>query len=161
GLDRVDAQPGDVRRVGDHKGHPLSVADYSSSSQITLRFLSSRMEAIDADFLRRRIDAAYEYRQRVVSGSDAYRLIHAEGDLLPGLIVDHYADWLVAQFLDQGMDRLTEEIVVILQTQLSPKGILARNDAAVRSNEGLPLEKRVLAGDVPERIGIQINGLTC
>ena len=160
-LDRGDAQPGDAVRVVDHKGHALGVAHYSSSSQITLRFLSSRIEAIDANFLRRRIEAANEYRQRVVSGSNAYRLIHGEGDRLPGLIVDRYADWLVLQFLDQGMDRLTNEIVEVLQNLLSPKGILARNDAAVRSKEGLPLEKRVLAGDVPERIHVQINGLTC
>jgi 23S rRNA (cytosine1962-C5)-methyltransferase len=160
-LDRGNAQPGEAVRVLDHKGQPLGVAHYSSNSQITLRFLSSRIEAIDADFLRRRLEAANEYRQRVVSGSNAYRLIHAEGDLLPGLIVDRYADWLVLQFLDQGMDRLTNEIVEVLQNLLSPKGILARNDAAVRSKEGLPLEKRVLVGDVPERVQIQINGLTC
>jgi 23S rRNA (cytosine1962-C5)-methyltransferase len=160
-LDRGNAQPGDPVRVVDPKGHLLGVAHYSSSSQISLRFLSSRIEAIDADFLRRRIQAAYEYRERVVSGSNAYRLVHAEGDLLPGLIVDRYADWLVVQLLDQGMDHLAKEIVEVLQTQLSPKGILARNDAAVRSKEQLSLETRVLAGDVPERIRVNINDLTC
>jgi 23S rRNA (cytosine1962-C5)-methyltransferase len=160
-LDRGDAQPGDPVRVVDYKGHALGVAHYSSSSQITLRFLSSRIEPIDADFLRRRIQGAYEHRRRVVSGSDAYRLVHAEGDLLPGLIVDRYADWLVVQLLDQGMDRLANEIVQMLQTELGPKGILARNDAAVRSKEDLPLETRVLAGDVPQRVQIHMNGLTC
>ena len=160
-LDRGDAQPGEPVRVVDHKDRVLGIAHYSSASQISLRFLSTRIEALDASFLQRRVQAAYEYRLRVVFGSDAYRLIHAEGDLLPGLIVDRYADWLVVQLLDQGMDRLTNEIVETLQAQLSPKGILARNDAPVRSKEGLPLEKRVLAGDVPERVRVNVNGLAC
>lgn len=160
-LDRGEAAPGDAVRVVDYKGHVLGVAHYSSSSQISLRLLSRRIEPIDVNFLRQRIQAAYEYRERVVFGSDAYRLVHSEGDLLPGLIVDRYGEWLVVQLLDQGMDRLTNEIVAVLQYLLSPKGILARNDAAVRLKEQLPLEKRVLAGDVPERVQIKINGLAC
>ncbi len=160
-LDRGDAAPGDAVRVVDYKGQVLGVAHYSSSSQISLRLLSRRVEAIDANFLRRRIQAAHEYRRRVVFESNAYRLVHAEGDLLPGLIVDRYGEWLVLQLLNQGMDRFVNEIVAVLEELLSPKGILARNDAAVRSKEQLPLEKRVLAGDVPERAQIQMNGFIC
>ncbi len=158
-LDRGDAQPGNAVRVVDPKGRSLGVAHYSSSSQISLRLLSRRFEAIDADFLARRIRTALGYRRRVVSDSDAYRLVHAEGDLLPALIVDRYADWLVIQLLDQGMDRLGGEIVNALTGLLAPKGILARNDAPVRAKEQLPLEKRVLSGEVPERIPLHINGL--
>ncbi len=158
-LDRGNAQPGDAVRVIDHKGRALGVAHYSSSSQISLRLLSNRVEAIDRAFLSRRIQAAYRYRQRFVHDSNAYRLVHAEGDLLPGLIVDRYGDWLVLQLLDQGMDRLADEIADVLNELLSPKGILARNDATVRLKEELVLEKRVLAGDVPERVPIRINGL--
>jgi 23S rRNA (cytosine1962-C5)-methyltransferase len=95
----------------------------------------------------------------VVSDSNAYRLIHAEGDLLPGLIVDRYADWLVVQFLDQGIDRLSSEIVQALEAVIAPAGIVARNDTAVREKENLPREVRVLAGEIPERVGIQMNGL--
>ncbi len=160
-LDPGDAEPGDAVRVVDYKGRVLGVAHYSAASQIPLRLLSRRIEAIDENFLRRRIQAAYEYRERVVTGSDAYRLVHAEGDLLPGLIVDRYGEWLVVQLLDQGMDRLANEIVAVLENLLSPKGILARNDAAVRSKEQLPLEKHVLAGEVPDRVQININGVAC
>ncbi len=160
-LDRGSAQPGDVVRVLDYKGRALGVAHYSSTSQISLRLLSDHVKLVDRDFLFTRITAAYEHRQRVVSDSNAYRLIHAEGDLLPGLIVDRYGDWLVVQFLDQGMDRLTAEIIDILQVLLAPKGILARNDVTVRAKEDLPLEKRVLAGEVPERVEVSMNGLTC
>lgn len=160
-LDRGDAQPGDVVRVVDHKGQVLGIAHYSSSSQISLRLLSRRVESVDSNFLLNRIKRAQEHRQRVVSDSDAYRLVHAEGDLLPGLIVDRYADWLVVQLLDQGMDRLADEVVDALNKIIEPKGILARNDVPVRTKEQLPLEKRVLAGDVPERVQVHINGLTC
>ena len=158
-IDRGAAQPGDAVRVVDHKGHALGVAHYSSTSQIALRLLSNHVEPIDENFLRKRIEAAYAYRQRVVGDSDAYRLVHAEGDLLPGLIVDRYADWLVLQLLDQGMDRLRNEIVNVLTELLKPMGIIARNDLAVRAKEELPREICLLAGDVPERARIHMNGL--
>lgn len=159
-LDRGTAQAGDAVRVIDHRGAFLAVAHYSSTSQISLRLLARRLEAIDQDFLRKRLESAYTLRQRLVSGSDAYRLVHAEGDLLPGLIVDRYADWLVVQLLDQGMDRLTNEIVAVLDGLLRPTGIVARNDVAVRAKESLPQEVKILAGDVPEHVEIRLNGLT-
>ncbi len=160
-IDRGSAQPGDAVRVIDHKGHGLGVAHYSSTSQITLRLLSRQVEEIGRDFLAKRIQAAYEYRKRIVCDSDAYRLVHAEGDLLPGLIVDRYADWLVLQLLDQGMDRLTADIVSSLRELLEPKGIVARNDLAVRGKENLAQEITVLDGEIPERVPIRMNNLTC
>ncbi len=158
-IDRGDAQPGAAVRVVDYKGRTLGVAHYSSSSQISLRFLSSHVETIDAAFLERRIRAALDYRTRVVRDSDAYRLVHAEGDLLPGLIVDRYADWLVVQLLDQGMDALAPEITKTLENVLQPRGIVARNDVSVRSKEELPLETKVLLGEAPETVEIRMNGL--
>lgn len=160
-IDRGSAQPGDAVRVVDHKGHALGVAHYSSTSQISLRLLSRHIEVIDETFLRRRLEAALALRKRLIANSDAYRLVHAEGDLLPGLIVDRYADWLVVQLLDQGMDRLSNEIVQALESLLHPTGIVARNDVAVRAKENLPQEVRVLSGHVPERVHIHLNGLTC
>ena len=92
------ADPGDVVRVVDPKGRSIGVAHFSSASQIALRLLSARVEPIDEAFLRRRLEAAYRHRQKVVENSDAYRLVHAEGDLLPGLIVDRYGDWLAYSY---------------------------------------------------------------
>lgn len=158
-IEQDSAQPGDAVRVVDHRGHSLGVAHYSSTSQIALRLLSKHAEAIDEKFLQKRLEAAYAYRKRVVLDSDAYRLVHAEGDLLPGLIVDRYGEWLVLQLLDQGMDRLASEIANALSALLQPKGIVARNDVAVRAKESLSQEVRVLAGEVPERVRIQMNGL--
>ena len=154
-----DAGAGDAVRVVDPKGRVHKTTHNNTSSQIALRLLSSRLEPIDSDFLRRRLEAAREYRERFVRGSDAYRLIHAEGDFLPGLIVDRYADWLVVQLLDQGMDRMREHIVAALVDVIHPRGILARNDVAVRAKENLPQEKTVLFGEIPERVEFSMNGL--
>ena len=75
----------------DFKGRILGTAHFSSTSQISLRILSKHVECIDERFLLKRIEAAHAFRHRIVSRSDAYRLIHAEGDLLPGLIADRTA----------------------------------------------------------------------
>lgn len=160
-IDRGSAQPGDAVRVADPKGRALGVAHYSSTSQITLRFLSRHVEEINETFLQARFESAYAYRNKVVCGSDAYRLIHAEGDLLPALVVDRYGDYSVVQLLDQGMDRMRNEIVSVLQRLLSARGIVARNDVPVRSKENLPLEVRTLSGEIPDEIEVQVNGLIC
>jgi 23S rRNA (cytosine1962-C5)-methyltransferase len=159
-IDRGDAQAGDAVRVVDFRGRPLGIAHYSSTSQITLRLLSTQNEKIDHSFLSTRIAAALDYRRRVVENSNAYRLIHAEGDLLPGLIVDRYGDYLVLQFLDQGMDHLQPEIVTVLQELLHPQAMIARNDVAVRSKEDLPLDTAVLSGAAPDEVQVAMNGLT-
>ncbi len=159
-ISRGQAQPGDAVRVVDPKGRNLGVAHYSSSSQIALRLLSTRVEPIGLEFVRRRLTSAFEYRQRIVENSNAYRVVHAEGDLLPGLIVDRYADYLSIQLLDQGMDRIVGEITAALTELFQPKGIVARNDAASRAKENLPQEITTLHGEVPELVEIQTNGLT-
>jgi 23S rRNA (cytosine1962-C5)-methyltransferase len=162
-VDRGEAAPGDVVRVnlganGSARKF-LGTAHYSSTSQITLRLLSNQTEAIDRAFFLRRLSAAIAHRERVVEGSNAYRLVFSEGDLLPGLIVDRYGDYLVIQNLSQGMDRARESIVDCLTELLSPKGIVARNDASVRKLEGLALETVVVRGEIPERVLIHMNGL--
>jgi 23S rRNA (cytosine1962-C5)-methyltransferase len=96
----------------------------------------------------------------VVRGSDAYRVVHGEADLLPALVVDRYGDYLVVQTLDQGMDGAKAEIVSCLEEIFQPKGIVARNDSAVRAKEELPIETTILAGEVPESVTLQMNGLT-
>lgn len=158
-TDRGSAQPGDAVKVADPRGRPIGVAHYSSTSQITLRFLSSKIEPIDQEFFRRRLTAAILHRERVVKNSNACRLVFSEADLLPGLIVDRYGTYLVVQTLSQGMERARELIVHCLKELLKPAGILARNDAAVRKLESLPLEVVVLAGEIPERVAIEMNGL--
>lgn len=159
-LDSGTAAPGDIVRIVDPRGRNLGTGHFSSTSQIALRLLTRRIEPIGQSFFLQRINAALAYRQKLVTGSDTYRLVHAEGDLLPGLIVDRYRDWLVVQLLDQGMDRATPLITSALTGLLQPTGILARNDLAVRRKENLPEEITVLAGEVPDRVPVRMNGLT-
>jgi len=156
---RGEATPGSVVQVLDHKRRSLGIAHYSSSSQICLRMLGPRVEAVDAPFFERRLAAAIEYRRSVVCDTDAYRLVHAEADLLPALMVDRYGDYLTVQTLDQGMDAAKEWIVAGLVTLLAPKGILLRNDAAVRLKEQLPLETSIAYGEVPPDVPLRMNGL--
>ncbi|HML16091.1 MAG TPA: class I SAM-dependent rRNA methyltransferase [Bryobacteraceae bacterium] len=158
-TDRGLAEPGDAVTVADLRGRCLGVAHYSSTSQITLRLLSARPEPIDKPFFQRRLTAAIAHRERVVENSNACRLVSSEGDLLPGLIVDRYGPYLVMQTLDQGMDRARDLIAHCLIGLLAPAGILARNDASVRKLEGLALENVIVAGEIPDRVSIEMNGL--
>jgi len=159
-TDRAGAQPGDAVRVLDPRGRALGTAHYSSASQIALRMLSAQVETIDRDFYLRRLRAAEAHRCAVVRHSDAYRVVHGEADLLPALVVDRYGDYLVFQTLDQGMDAAKQEIVACLDEIFRPRGIVARNDVAVRAKEQLPLESAVVSGDAPEFVAIHMNGLT-
>lgn len=158
-VDRGEAAPGDSVTVVDVKGRALGTAHYSSTSKICLRLLSDHVEPIDRDFWMGRLRAAFEYRKRHVTATEAYRLVHSEADRLPGLIVDRYGDYLSVQMLSQGMDRAGSAILDCLQELLAPAGVVARNEAPVRAHESLPVGNRVLAGSIPERVPVTINGL--
>jgi len=159
-ADRDGAQPGQAVKVADMHGRPLGTAHYSSASQIALRMLSPHSEQVDRSFFLRRLHAAELHRRRVVRHSDAYRVVHGEADLLPALVVDRYGDYLVIQTLNQGMDAARPDIVSCLEEIFHPKAIVARNDAAVRTKENLPLETAVVCGELPESVAVQMNGLT-
>lgn len=159
-LDRGGAEGGEAVLVAGPKDRLLGVAHYSAASQISLRLLSRQPEAIGPDFFLRRIRAAEQFRRRVAAGAEAYRVVHAEGDLLPALIVDRYGDYLVVQTLDQGMDRAKAEIVAALEELFAPRGIVERNDSAVRRHEDLPLVTGLLAGEAPPPlVQVRMNGL--
>lgn len=158
-VDRGAATPGSTVTVIDPRGRALGTADFSSSSQISLRLLSRRAEPVDRAWLTHKLEAALDLRRRLVADTDACRLVYGEGDGLPGLVVDRYAGCLVLQALDQAMDRRTPLIVECLQALLSPAVIVARNDVPVRSKENLALETKVLAGELPESLQVRINGL--
>ncbi len=158
-LDTGGAEPGAAVQVVDLKGRPLGTAHFSAASQIALRLLSRGVEEIGRDFFAQRLAAAEAHRRRVVRGTEAYRVVHGEGDLLPGLVVDRYADYLVLQTLNQGMDGARDWIVSSLVELFSPRGIVARNDAAVRAREALPLQSSVVYGAVPGSVEFRMNGL--
>ena len=161
-ADTGHAAPGEAVRVVDPSNRLLGTAHYSEASQITLRMLDTgKTTAIDRDFFRARIAAAQAHRdRRVAAGANAYRLVHAEADRLPALIIDRYADCFVVQTLNQGMDASKDDILAVLEEQYSPRAIVLRNDASVRKLEKLPLEKGVVRGALPELLEIEMNGLT-
>ncbi len=128
---------------------------YNDQSQITLRMVTRGEEEVDEAFWRARIDAAIAFRAALAIDATAYRLIHAEADQLPSLIVDRYADVLVVQALSQAMDRLLPALVPMLVDATRATGILARNDPRVRLLEGLEQRVEVLYGDVPDRIAVR------
>ncbi len=159
-TDRNGAQSGAAVRVLDPRGQLLGTAHYSSASQITLRMLSPRAETIDREFYLKRLRAAEEHRKLTVHYSEAYRVAHGEADLLPALVVDRYGDCIVMQTLNQGMDAARHEIASCLQEIFQPRGILARNDAAIRTKEELPLTTETLYGEAPESVTVRMNHLS-
>src|ERR1019366_8574922 len=96
-LDTGGAEAGAAVKVIDPAGRALGTAHFSAASQIALRLLSHGIEEIDREFFAQRLAAAEAHRRRVLCGTDAYRVVHGEGDLLPALVVDRYADCLVLQ----------------------------------------------------------------
>jgi 23S rRNA (cytosine1962-C5)-methyltransferase len=155
----AEARDGDTVRVTDERDNFIGRAFFSSRSQITLRLLTRDDVPIDREFFKARILAAAEYRKRVVADSEAYRLIYGESDLIPSLVVDRYADWLVVQTLSQGTESRKQEIVSLLIETFSPRGILERNDPRVRELEGLERRNSVLYGEVPATIIASENGV--
>jgi 23S rRNA (cytosine1962-C5)-methyltransferase len=105
-----------------------------------------------ASLIRGRLERAVGFRASLALDATAYRVVHGEADLLPSLVVDRYADYLVVQALSQGMDRLTPLVVAALTDLLQPAGILARNDPKVRGLEGLDQRVDVLSGDIPATV---------
>lgn len=146
------AEPGDVVRVLDERGWFLGQAFYSKASKISLRALSADDVPVDADFFRKRIAQADELRRRAFPGETTYRVIHGEADLLPGLVVDRYGDFLSAQFLVPGTERRRELLADLLVAHFQSKGLVNRSDVGVRALEGLSPDKGILRGQVPEAV---------
>jgi 23S rRNA (cytosine1962-C5)-methyltransferase len=135
---------GDVVRVTDQRGRFLAAAHYGAESEISLRVLTRQEEPIDRAFWSARLAQAARWRERVVEDTDAYRLVHAEGDYLPGLIIDRYGDRFSIQTLTRGMEALKGMWVELLVERYAPRLIVERNDARVRQFEGLAQQSGLL-----------------
>jgi 23S rRNA (cytosine1962-C5)-methyltransferase len=151
----VSARGGDVVDVVGPRGRPLGSAFYSDRSQISLRLLTAGGAAVAPDFLAARLDQAIRFRTSLGIDATAYRVVHGEGDLLPSLIVDRYGDYLVVQTLSQATDRLLPEVLAVLGDRLKPAGVLVRNDAKVRTLEGLEIAVSIASGTVPDRVPVR------
>ena len=161
-IARADAGagPGEAVDVVDHRGRFLARGDYNPASSLAVRVLTrDRGEALDAAFLRRRISEAVAWRRTFYAAGESCRLVFSEGDRLPGLMVDRYGPVLVIQISTLGMDRRREAIVAALEDTLHPRGIYERSDLTIRVREGLEPRTGVLAGEVPEAIEVELDGL--
>jgi 23S rRNA (cytosine1962-C5)-methyltransferase len=147
-----DVQAGDVVRVEDTRGWFLGQALYSKASKISLRWLAWDDGPVDVEFFEARLQAADALRRREYPDETTYRVVHGEADLLPGLVVDRFGDYLSVQFLHAGTERRKQLFVDLLTKHFSPKAIVNRSDANVRHLEGLEPEKGVLHGELPPSI---------
>jgi len=148
--------PGTVA-VTDRRGRHLGQALYSPKSEIRLRLLAPGLESIDATWWADRIAAAAGRRAAIPA--TAYRIVHAEADGLPSLVVDRYGPYAVAQLLSAGIEQLRDDVVQGIRAALAPQGILLRNDVAIRRHEGLPLEVVPVFGTVPETVAVEEHGV--
>ena len=158
-VERPDRAAGAVL-VRDQRRRPLGQALWSPASEISLRLLERDPEQpLDAGWWRARLATVVGRRAPLAGEATAYRLVHGEGDGLPSLVCDRYDRWLVVQLMSAGLEAFREPIVAALVELTGAEGILARNDAAVRSREGLPRETVLLHGDVPREVEVHEHGI--
>jgi 23S rRNA (cytosine1962-C5)-methyltransferase len=153
-----ECSPGEVVDVLDFSGKFLGRGYINPHTLIAVRILTRKQEEIDSRFFRRKISAARNLRTMLGFG-DSFRAVFSEGDGIPGLIVDKYADTLVVQSLTAGIDRMIENIISALRDEYSPQTIVLRNDTASREIEGLTQEKRIVHGMVQGPVTIEESGI--
>lgn len=144
-------EDGSVVSIKDGRDQLLGVGIYNSKSQIVVRRFSRRRQDLDEDFFRRRIGQAMEYRVKAGCRSDLLRLVWSESDGLPGVIVDRYGQVLVLQTLTKAMDLHRETIASVLLELTQAECVIERNDAPVRTAEGMELRTGVLTGKAPDQ----------
>ena len=153
---------GDTIDIIDSMGRWLARGYYNARSQIAARVWTWNDEPVDRAFLRARLERAIATRDALIdrAATNAYRVVNAESDGLPGLIVDRYADFVVLQFLTLGIDKRKAETVELVEELLHPRGIYERSDVDVREKEGLAPAVGVLRGaEPPDAIELCENNL--
>ena len=149
--------PGAVINVRGEDGRSFGTGYFNSKSLIAVRLLADDCDVvIDADFFAARLGRALALREAIYD-KPYYRLCHAEGDGLPGLVIDRFGDTLTVQIGTAGMERQLETIVAALEKILKPKAIVLRNDAPSRALEGLDSYVKMRKGEA-KRITIEENG---
>jgi 23S rRNA (cytosine1962-C5)-methyltransferase len=156
--DKIAGEAAEVFSAG---GELIGSGYYNPRSLIAVRLLSRNREDIDsASFYRQRILKALTLRKSLYPDWNTFRAVYGESDRLPGLVVDRYGDYLSVQFLTSGIERRKDLILETLVDIFTPRGIVGRNDVAVRSLEGLEEKVEILYGDIPEMIEIDEHGLS-
>ena len=152
--------PGEAVEVADYRGKLLGFGYVNPHSLICVRLLSTQEgDGFGADFWAARLQQALLLRQRLFGGSPFYRLAFGESDGLPGLVVDRYADTVVAQFGTAGVECRNEQVVAAIDRVLQPHTIVLRNDHPNRALEGLDVAVRTVRGQGPDLVRVPEHGL--
>ncbi len=151
---------GDLVEIVDFRGAFLGRAYYNRKSLICARLVTRGRDEVDEAFFVRRIERAVRLREAVYPGAAAVRIVYGESDQLPGLVVDRYAHWLAVQVLTLGIELRAELVRAALDHVLHPRGVMRMADSPLRALEGLALERGVWWGEVPQRIEVEVEGLT-
>ncbi|MDX6749697.1 class I SAM-dependent rRNA methyltransferase [Geminicoccaceae bacterium 1502E] len=152
--------PGSVVRLVAADGKAMALAHFNPHSLIAARILTRNVEVrIDAKFFARRLKRAVELRDRLFE-RPFYRLVHAEADGMPGVVIDRFGDVLVVQLNSVGMNRQEEELLAAIDQVLAPRLVVLRNDSPIRSLEGLEAEVRVVRGEATGPLEVEENGLS-
>src|SRR3546814_270639 len=150
--------PGGLVRLCDAQGRYRATAFFNRHPLIAARVLTrDETVAIDTEFLTRRLRRALALRERLI-GVPCYRLVHAEADGLPGVIIDRFGDALTLQVNTAGMELLTPPLIDALNAVVAPKTIVLRNDGAVRRLEQLPESVSVAQGHIDGPVTLEENG---
>lgn len=152
-------QSGAQVQVQASNGRPLGLAYVNPNTLICARIINRELEhRLDKSLIKHRLNIALSLRERVFE-SPHYRLVYGDSDLLPGLVVDRFGDYLVVQTSTAGMEAVRGEIVDALREVLKPAGILFKNDSKAREIEGLGCYVETAFGEVPERVELLENGV--
>jgi 23S rRNA (cytosine1962-C5)-methyltransferase len=150
--------PGSIVNIAGDDGRAFGTFYFTPKSLIAARQLDRADNvAIDADFLAGRLARALVVREHIYD-LPFYRLVHAEGDFLPGLVVDRFGDVLVVQVATAGMEALTEPLLSALDRVFNPATVVLRNDVPARTLEGLESYTRATKGEAG-RVAVEENGL--
>ena len=150
--------PGEVVAVTAPDGTPLGAAFHHPEARIALRLFHPEPVLPDAAFWRRKLEQAVARRGPLRAETDALRLVYAEGDYFPGLIVDDFAGHLVLQSRCAGTESIKPLLVGLLAELCAPLSIYERSDVPARAEEGLPLARGQLRGETPSRVEVRENG---
>jgi 23S rRNA (cytosine1962-C5)-methyltransferase len=154
-------ESGDIVIAASASGEPLALGFYNKDADIAFRMLSrDTSQPVNELFWRRRVFSAFTLRRRIIpAGTTAYRLINAEGDGMPGLVVDCYGEYLVVSISTAGIEKAWETIRDVLIRQMSPLGIYERSEGRARKTEGLADRTGLVYGDgIPDFVEITENG---
>lgn len=143
----AEAEGGSIVRITDERGNLIGRGFWAAKSQVAVRLITRGDERCDAATLVRRVRQAVERRRRLFPTADAFRAVHGEADLVPGLFADVYGDGLAVQLLSEGAERHREVLLGALTDALAPRVVALRNDTSAREFEFLERSNVLVSGD--------------